>query len=155
MYREQGLVVIRVHTPEFDFEENVDNVRSALAEMHIDYPVAIDNQLSIWNAFHNIYWPALYLVDAGGHIRYRQFGEGEYARTDREIQKLLAESGGHPSSNLAVVGGLGAMVPADLRNLRSPESYVGYEMAERLASKGGSVPNRQHEYVAPKHLSLN
>jgi thiol-disulfide isomerase/thioredoxin len=154
-YREQGLVVIGVHTPEFDFEENVDNVRSALAEMHIDYPVAIDNQRSIWNAFHNIYWPALYLVDAGGHIRYRQFGEGEYARTEREIQKLLAESGGHPSNNLAVVAPLGAEVSADLRNLRSPESYLGYEMAERFASKGGAVQNRRHEYVAPHRLSLN
>ena len=154
-YREQGLVVIGVHTPEFDFEENVDNVRSALGEMHIDYPVAIDNEHAIWNAFHNVFWPALYLIDAKGHIRYQQFGEGEYARTEREIQKLLAESGGHPSNNLAVVAPLGAEIPADLKNLRSPESYVGYEMAERFASKGGVVPNRQHEYVAPKHLSLN
>src|SRR5229473_6716548 len=154
-YREQGLVVIGVHTPEFDFEENVDNVRSALGEMHIDYPVAIDNQHAIWNAFHNDYWPAIYLLDAQGHIRYRQFGEGEYARTEREIQKLLAESGGHPSNSLAVVAPLGTEVPADLKNLRSPESYVGYEMAERFASKGGAVPNRRHQYVSPNHLSLN
>src|SRR5580700_429298 len=154
-YREQGLVVIGVHTPEFDFEQNVDNVRSALGEMHIDFPVAIDNEHAIWNAFHNIYWPALYLVDARGHIRYRQFGEGEYARTEHEIQKLLAESGGHPSNNLAAVAPLGAEVPADLENLRSPESYVGYDMAERFASKGGAVPNRRHEYVAPNRLSLN
>jgi thiol-disulfide isomerase/thioredoxin len=154
-YREQGLVVIGVHTPEFDFEQNVDNVRSALGEMHIDFPVAIDNEHTIWNAFHNVYWPALYLVDAKGHIRYRQFGEGEYARTEHEIQKLLAESGGHPSNNLAAVAPLGAEVPADLENLRSPESYVGYDMAERFASKGGAVPNRRHEYVAPNRLSLN
>jgi thiol-disulfide isomerase/thioredoxin len=154
-YRGQGLIVIGVHTPEFDFEENVDNVRSALGEMHIGYPVAIDNQHAIWNAFHNIYWPALYLLDARGHIRYQQFGEGEYARTEREIQKLLAESGGHPPSNLAEVAPLGAEIPADLKNLRSPESYLGYEMAEKFASKGGAVPNRQHQYVAPKHLSLN
>ena len=90
-----------------------------------------------------------------GHIRYRQFGEGEYARTEREIQKLLVESGGHPSSDLAVVAPLGAEVSADLENLRSPESYVGYETAERFASKGGSVPNRRHEYAVPNHLSLN
>jgi thiol-disulfide isomerase/thioredoxin len=154
-YREQGLVVIGVHTPEFDFEGNVDHVRSALAEMHIDYPVAIDNEHAIWNAFHNVYWPALYLVDAKGHIRYQQFGEGEYARTEREIQKLLAESGGHPSNNLAVVSPLGAEVPEDLKNLKSPESYVGYEMAERFASKGGAVPNRRHLYLLPNHLSLN
>jgi thiol-disulfide isomerase/thioredoxin len=154
-YREQGLVVIGVHTPEFDFEQNVDNVRSALGEMHIDFPIAIDNEHTIWNAFHNVYWPALYLVDPKGHIRYRQFGEGEYARTEHEIQKLLAESGGHPSNNLAAVAPLGAEVPADLENLRSPESYVGYDMAERFASKGGAVPNRRHEYVAPNRLSLN
>ncbi len=154
-YREQGLVVIGVHTPEFDFEENVDNVRSALGEMHINYPVAIDNQHAIWNAFHNVYWPALYLLDAKGHIRYRQFGEGEYARTEREIQKWLAEAGGHPSSRLAEVAPLGAEVSADIENLRSPESYVGYEMAERFASKGGAVPNRRHEYVAANHLALN
>jgi thiol-disulfide isomerase/thioredoxin len=154
-YRAQGLVVIGVHTPEFDFEENVANVRSALGEMHITYPVAIDNQRVIWDAFHNVYWPALYLLDAKGHIRYRQFGEGDYARTEHEIQKLLAESGGNPSNNLTVVEPHGAEVPADLENLRSPESYVGYEMAERFASKGGAVPNRQHEYEAPKHLSRN
>jgi thiol-disulfide isomerase/thioredoxin len=154
-YRDQGLIVIGVHTPEFDFEEKVQNVRSELAEMHIDYPVAIDNQHAIWNAFHNVYWPALYLLDPQGHIRYRQFGEGEYARTEREIQKLLGASGGHPSSDLAVVAPLGAEVSADAGNLRSPESYVGYEMSERFASKGGAVPNRRHEYVAPNHLSLN
>jgi len=154
-YRDQGLIVIGVHTPEFDFEENVQNVRSELAEMHIDYPVAIDNQHAIWNAFHNVYWPALYLLDPHGHIRYRQFGEGEYARTEREIQKLLAESGEHPSRDLAAVAPLGAEVAADEGNLRSPESYVGYEMAERFASKGGAVPNGRHEYVTPNHLSLN
>jgi thiol-disulfide isomerase/thioredoxin len=154
-YREQGLVVIGVHTPEFDFEENVANVRSALGEMHIDYAVAIDNKHVIWNAFHNVYWPALYLLDAQGHIRYRQFGEGEYARTEHEIQKLLAESGGHPANNLAVVAPRNAEVPADLATLRSPESYVGYELADRFVSKGGAVPNRRHEYVAPSRLSLN
>ena len=154
-YRDQGLVVIGVHTPEFDFEENVQNVRYELGEMHIDYPVAIDNQHAIWNAFHNVYWPALYLLDPQGHIRYRRFGEGEYVRTEREIQKLLAESGRHPSSDVAMVAPLGAEVPADEGNLRSQESYVGYEMAERFASKGGAVPNRRHQYEVPKRLSLN
>jgi thiol-disulfide isomerase/thioredoxin len=154
-YRDQDLVVIGVHTPEFDFEENAQNVRTQLGVMHIDYAVAIDNQHAIWNAFHNVYWPALYLLDPQGNIRYRQFGEGEYARTEREIQKLLAESGRHPSSGLAVVAPLGAEVPADEGNLRSPESYVGYQMAERFASKGGAVPNGRHDYVAPNHLSLN
>jgi thiol-disulfide isomerase/thioredoxin len=154
-YRGQGLVVLGVHTPEFDFEHSVDNVRSALGEMHIVYPVAIDNQQLIWNAFHNVYWPALYLLDAQGHIRYRQFGEGEYARTEREIQKLLTESGGLPSNDLVAVKPFGAEVSADVASLRSPESYLGYEMAERFVSKGGAMRNRRHEYVAPNHLSLN
>jgi thiol-disulfide isomerase/thioredoxin len=154
-YRGQGLVVIGVHTPEFDFERNVDNVRSALGEMHIVYPVAIDNQQLIWNAFHNAYWPALYLLDAQGHIRYRQFGEGQYARTEREIQKLLAESGGHPSNDLVAVEPLGAEVAADVANLKSAESYLGYETAERFVSNGGAMPNRRHDYVTPNHLSLN
>src|ERR1700735_2128428 len=129
-YRCLGLIVIGVHTPEFDFEENVSNVRSEVGLMHIDYPVAMENKRVIWNAFHNVYWPALYLLDAQGRVRYQQFGEGDYGRTEREVQKLLAETGGHPSNQLAVVAPLGAEVPADLRNLRSPESYVGYEMAE-------------------------
>jgi thiol-disulfide isomerase/thioredoxin len=154
-YRDQGLVVIGVHTPEFDFEENIDNVRSSLVEMHIDYPVAIDNQHAIWDAFHNVYWPALYLLDAQGRIRYHQFGEGEYARTEREIQKLLAESGSHPALGLADVTPIGAEIPADIANLRSPESYVGYASATGFASKGGAVPNLRHDYVFPRHLSLN
>lgn len=154
-YRAQGLAVVGVHTPEFDFEENLNNVRAALSEMKIEYPVAIDNQHAIWDAFHNIYWPALYLVDHKGHIRYSQFGEGEYARTEREIQTLLTESGQQPSGDLSVVSPQGAEVRADLKNLRSPETYVGFEMGERFASKGGVIPNRQHQYSIPKRLTLN
>jgi thiol-disulfide isomerase/thioredoxin len=154
-YRGQGLVVIGVHTPEFDFEENIDNVRWSLGEMHIDYPVAVDNQHAIWDAFHNVYWPALYLLDGQGRLRYQQFGEGEYARTEREIQKLLAESGSHPAGDLAKVTPVGAEIPADISNLKSPETYVGYATATGFASKGGAVPNLRHDYVIPKHLSLN
>ena len=154
-YRGQGMVVIGVHTPEFDFEENIDNVRSSLGEMHIDYPVAIDNQRAIWDAFHNVYWPALYLLDAQGRIRYQHFGEGEYSRTEQEIQKLLAESGRHPAGDFANVAPSGAEIPADTANLKSSETYVGYATATGFASKGGALPNLRHEYVAPKHLSLN
>ena len=154
-YRDQNLLVIGVHTPEFDFEENLDNVRAALKEMHIDYPIAVDSRRVIWDAFHNVYWPALYLIDARGKIRYSQFGEGEYAHTEREIQKLLAESGSHPASDLAAVSPLGGEVPADLAGLRSPETYVGLDMGERFASKGGAVPNRPHVYLFPKSLALN
>jgi len=154
-YRDQNLVVIGVHTPEFDFEENPDNVRAAINEMHIDYPVAVDSQRAIWDAFHNVYWPALYLIDTRGKVRYRQFGEGEYSRTEREIQELLAESGSHPASDLVAVSPVGGEVPADLASLRSPETYVGLDMGERFASKGGAVPNRPHEYLFPKNLALN
>ena len=154
-YHDQNLVVIGVHTPEFDFEENLGNVRAALKEMHIDYPVAVDSQRVIWDAFHNVYWPALYLIDTRGKIRYQQFGEGEYSRTEREIQKLLAESGSHPPSDLAAVSPVGGEVPADLASMRSPETYLGLEMGERFASKGGAVPNRPHEYSFPKKLALN
>jgi thiol-disulfide isomerase/thioredoxin len=154
-YRDHNLLVIGVHTPEFDFEENLDNVRAAIKEMHIEYPVAVDSRRVIWDAFHNVYWPALYLIDAEGKIRYSQFGEGEYTQTEREIQKLLAKSGSHPSSDLAAVSPVGGEVPADLASLRSPETYVGLDMGERFASKGGVVPNRPHEYSLPKNLALN
>jgi thiol-disulfide isomerase/thioredoxin len=154
-YRDQNLVVVGVHTPEFDFEGNADNVRTALKEMHIDYPIAVDSQHAIWDAFHNVYWPALYLIDSRGKIRYRHFGEGEYAHTEREIQKLLSESGTHPASDLAVVTPVGAEIPADLATLKSPETYVGLEMGERFASRGGTVPDGLHEYLIPKHLALN
>ena len=154
-YGGQGLTVIGVHTPEFEFEQNVDNVRAALDQMHIEYPVAVDNQHAIWDAFHNLYWPALYLIDAKGKIRFSQFGEGEYARTEREIQKLLVEAGAQPSTDLSNVSPQGAEFPADLKTLRSPETYVGFELGERFASKGGVIPNRRHQYTIPQRLALN
>ncbi|HME41107.1 MAG TPA: hypothetical protein VKG63_19285, partial [Steroidobacteraceae bacterium] len=113
------------------------------------------SQRAIWDAFHNVYWPALYLIDTRGKIRHHQFGEGEYSRTEREIQKLLAESGSHPPSDLVTVSPVGGEVPANVASLRSPETYVGFEMGERFASKGGVVPNRPHEYLFPKSLALN
>lgn len=154
-YRDQGFLVIGVHTPEFDFEENIDNVRAQIGAMQIAYPIAIDNGHTIWNEFHNSYWPALYLIDAKGHVRYQQFGEGEYAATEREIQKLLNESGQHLSSDLVSVAPAGPEIPADLTTLRSPETYVGYETAERFTSTGGVVANHRHRYTAPTHPSLN
>src|SRR5918997_1602344 len=92
-YRDHGLVVIGVHAPEFTFEQNVDSVRQAATDMRVDYPVAIDNDYAIWRAFDNRYWPALYFADAQGHIRHHHFGEGEYERSERVIQQLLAEAG--------------------------------------------------------------
>ncbi len=161
-YKEQDLVVIGVHTPEFTIERNVDNVRQALKTRMIDYPVAIDNDYAIWGAFNNHYWPALYFVDAQGHIRHHQFGEGDYERSEMVIQQLLSEvgMGSFDHELIAVTGGTqveaaGAEAAADWSSLRSPETYVGYERAENFASPGRAVINQPHVYVAPPGLSLN
>jgi thiol-disulfide isomerase/thioredoxin len=154
-YRDQDLIVVGVHTPEFDFEENIDNVRTALAGMGIDYPIAVDSRHSIWNAFHNVYWPAFYLIDPQGRIRYSHFGEGEYQRSEREIQKLLAELGHRPAAELSTPMAQGQELSADIANLRSPETYVGYEMAQGFASKEALDGNRPRQYSIPKHLSVN
>src|SRR5271156_2892968 len=111
-YKNQGLVVIGVHTPEFDFEKNLDNIRQAVREMNIGYPVAIDSDYAIWRAFNNEYWPALYFIDAHGQIRHHQFGEGDYARSETIIQQLLAEAGtGGPERDLVAVDPTGFEAP--------------------------------------------
>jgi thiol-disulfide isomerase/thioredoxin len=154
-YRDQGLVVIGVHTPEFAFEHNPDNVRRAAKEMRVDYPVALDNDYAVWQAFNNQYWPALYFVDANGRIRHHHFGEGEYEESERVIQQLLAEKGTNPGHDLIVVDARGIEAAADWSNARSPENYVGYERSENFASPGGAVPYRTHRYAAPERLRLN
>jgi thiol-disulfide isomerase/thioredoxin len=142
-YKDHGLVVIGVHTPEFSFEHNVDNIRWALKDMKIDYPVAIDSNYAIWNAFNNEYWPASYFIDVKGHIRHHQFGEGEYLQCEAVIQRLLAEAGsGGFGGELVPVNAQGAEVAADLGNLRSPETYVGYEKTQNFASPHGAVRNK-------------
>jgi thiol-disulfide isomerase/thioredoxin len=155
-YRNQGLVVIGVHSPEFEFEKNADNVRWAAKDMRIDYPIAIDSDQAIWRAFRNDYWPALYFIDAQGHIRHHQFGEGEYEKSERIIQQLLAEAGvsgiGH---GLVSVDARGAEAAADWGNLRSPESYVGYERTENFVSRDGAILDKPHVYKAPAQLRLN
>jgi thiol-disulfide isomerase/thioredoxin len=155
-YSGHGLVVIGVHTPEFAFEHDADNVRRATADMRIDYPVAIDNDYAVWRAFDNYYWPALYFADAQGHIRHHHFGEGEYPQSEMVIQQLLAEAGsadvGH---ELVSVDARGVEAPADWATLRSPENYAGYERTENFASPGGVVPGRPHAYSAPAELRGN
>ena len=155
-YRDQGLVVIGVHTPEFGFEHDLDNVRRAAKDMRVDYPIAIDNDNAIWRAFNNQYWPALYFVDAEGHIRHHHFGEGEYEQSERVIQQLLAEAGsrgiGH---DLVSVDARGIEAAADWGSLKSSENYVGYDRTENFASPGGAVPNRRRVYAAPARLKLN
>ena len=155
-YKDQGLVVIGVHSPEFEFEKNVENVRRAVKDMRVDYPVAIDSDHAIWRAFKNEYWPALYFIDGQGHIRHHQFGEGEYEQSEKFIQRLLTEAGvSGVSHELVVVDARGAEVAADWDSLRSPENYVGYERTENFASPGGAVSDKPHVYAVPKRLALN
>jgi thiol-disulfide isomerase/thioredoxin len=149
-YRDQGLVVIGVHAPEFAFEKNIDNVRGAVADLKIDYPVAIDNDYAIWRAFNNQYWPAHYFIDAQGRIRHHHFGEGDYDGSERVIQQLLAEAGKSTvSANLVSVSASGAEAAPDMDDIQSPETYVGYDRAENFASLGGAVQDARHVYTAP------
>ena len=137
-YAGQGLVVIGVHTPEFPFEKDVDNVRRAVQDMNIGYPVATDNDYAVWQAFDNHYWPALYFADARGRIRHHHFGEGEYGRSEMVIQQLLAEAGsGGEDMRLVSVNPGGVEAPADWSTLRSPENYTGYERTENFAPRAG------------------
>src|SRR5262245_14216271 len=138
-YRDHGLIVVGVHTPEFSFEKDVDNVRRIAKEQNVDYPIAIDSDYAIWNAFHNHYWPALYVIDAQGRIRHQQFGEGGYEQLEGVIQQLLAEAG-HTDFDRAPVSAdaNGAELAGDWKNLASPETYVGHAQAERFASPGGA-----------------
>jgi thiol-disulfide isomerase/thioredoxin len=155
-YKDQGLVVIGVHSPEFDFEKNVDNVRWAAKDMRVDYPIAIDSNQAIWRTFGNQYWPALYFVDARGHIRHSQFGEGDYDRSERIIQQLLAEAGNRDAGHeLVSVDAHGAEVAADWNSLKSPENYVGYERTENFSSPGGAASGTKRVYSIPVSLSLN
>src|SRR5215204_4967428 len=155
-YKAQGLVVIGVHAPEFPFEHDLGNVRRAVKDMRVEYPVAVDNDFSIWRAFDNQYWPALYLLDGEGRIRYRHFGEGEYDKTEQNIQRLLRDAGAREvNGDLVSVAGEGAEAPADWGSLRSPEYFVGYGRTENFASSGGTVVDARHVYAAPARLRLN
>jgi len=155
-YRDQGLVVIGVHTPEFEFEKNVDNIRPALKMFRIGYPVAVDSNYAVWQAFSNHYWPAIYVADANGKIRYHQFGEGEYERTEAVIQQLLREAGYSGMGNDAVqVEALPPEVAADWENLRSQESYLGRDQAQGFASPGGALVGKSRTYAPPSSLRLN
>jgi thiol-disulfide isomerase/thioredoxin len=128
-YQDHGLVVVGVHTPEFDFEHDLGNVRRAITDLEVDYPVAVDNDYAIWSAFDNHYWPALYFVDADGMIRDHHFGEGRYEQSERVIQRLLGVE-----RELVSVEGLGAEAEADWDHLRTPETYLGSGRGEGLAS---------------------
>lgn len=155
-YHDQGLVVIGVHAPEFAFERDVSNVTKAMRDLGITYPVAIDNDYKIWRAFDNQYWPAHYFADAQGRIRYHHFGEGDYAESEKVIQQLLREAGaGQVASDVIDVKAQGVQQAADLSDVRSPETYVGYQRAEQFASPGGAKPDKSSVYSLPGQPTLN
>jgi cytochrome c biogenesis protein CcdA/thiol-disulfide isomerase/thioredoxin len=149
-YKDQGLVVIGVHSPEFAFEHDIDNVKKAVADLKIAYPVAVDNDFTIWRAFDNEYWPAHYFIDAQGRIRHQHFGEGDYAESERIIQELLAEAGNNVVSGLVAVNASGAEAAADTGEDKSPETYIGYFRADNFASPGDAPHDARHIYTAPK-----
>jgi cytochrome c biogenesis protein CcdA/thiol-disulfide isomerase/thioredoxin len=150
-YRDEGLVVIGVHTPEFAFEKNIDNVKKAVADLQIRFPVAIDNDYAIWQAFSNNYWPADYFFDAQGRRRDHAFGEGDYAASEHVIQQLLAEAGRTKvSGGVVAVHATGAQAASDESDMQSPETYIGYGRAENFASPGGAVKDASHLYAAGK-----
>jgi thiol-disulfide isomerase/thioredoxin len=154
-YKNQGLVVIGVHAPEFSFEKNIENVRWALQDMRIEYPIVIDNHYAVWRAFNNEYWPALYFADAKGKIRRRQFGEGEYEQSEVVLQELLAEAGASAiRKELVSIHAEGAEAAADWKELGSGENYVGYGRTENFTTPGGIKADKAHVYTAEK-LRLN
>ena len=155
-YEADGLVVIGVHTPEFGFEHDIGNVRRAAHDMHVEYPIALDNDYAVWQAFANHYWPAQYFVDAQGVIRHHEFGEGEYERSERVIQGLLADAGAKAvPRDLAPIVADGFEQPADWSSLETPETYVGYGRAERFSSVNGAGFDEHRLYSVPEHLGLN
>ncbi len=155
-YADQGLVVVGVHTPEFPFERDVDNVRQAAKDMRVEYPIALDSDYGVWRAFDNSYWPAVYIADAQGRIRHHQFGEGQYEECERVIQELLREAGNDGiGDDLVSVAGDGFEAQADWATLQSPETYLGYEQAQNFASPGGAEIDEPRTYVAPDSLRLN
>ena len=155
-YKDQRLVLIGVHTPEFDVEHDLDNVQRAVKDLRVDYPVAVDNDYAIWNAFNNHYWPALYFVDAQGQIRHHRFGEGNYEESEMILQQLLTDAGiSDIGQDLVQVEAGGAEAAADWDSLRSPENYLGYQRTENFASPNGDIVETSHVYVAPERLPLN
>ena len=151
-YESHGLVVIGVHTPEFPFEHDVDNVRWAAKELNVEYPIALDPDYAVWRAFNNQYWPAVYIADAEGRIRHHQFGEGGYEECERVIQTLLRETGrdGIPD-DLVSVADDGFEAQADWASLQTPETYLGSAQARRTSrpvsrrSSSSSISGRSRE----------
>ncbi len=149
-YRQDGLVVIGVHTPEFSFEHEINGIRQAIREREIDYPVAVDNDYDVWSAFDNHYWPALYFIDADAIIRDQHFGEGRYEQSEQIIQRLLTVE-----REVVPVEGHGIEAPADWNHLQTPESYLGYGRSERFSSADGVAFDERRAYQLPERLCVN
>ncbi|MFC0401989.1 cytochrome c biogenesis protein DipZ [Paraburkholderia rhizosphaerae] len=155
-YKDAGLVVIGVHTPEFAFEKDVGNVSRAVKDLKVDFPVAIDDNYKIWRAFNNQYWPADYFVDAQGRIRAHHFGEGDYAGSEQTIRQLLTEAGAHNlPGGFVKDDGTGAQAAPEMADVQSPETYVGYDRATNFASPGEPVLDKPHRYTLGNGLGLN
>jgi cytochrome c biogenesis protein CcdA/thiol-disulfide isomerase/thioredoxin len=156
-YKDHGLVVIGVHAPEFAFEKDPNNVRRAVADLKITYPVALDNDYAIWQAFNNQYWPAHYFIDATGRIRAHHFGEGNYDESEQIIRTLLTEAGQSnlPPPGMGQTKAVGVQAPPDEAHDQSPETYVGYRRADNFASPGGFTQDQTHHYATPAALKLN
>jgi cytochrome c biogenesis protein CcdA/thiol-disulfide isomerase/thioredoxin len=156
-YKDHGLVVIGVHAPEFAFEKDPDNVRRAIKDLGITYPVALDNDYAIWQAFNNQYWPAHYFIDAAGRIRSHHFGEGDYEGSEQTLRRLLTDAGQTdlPPAGMQTVTAAGAEAAPDEVHDQSPETYVGYRRAANFASPGGFVQDVPHGYSIPNDLQLN
>ncbi|HXI76741.1 MAG TPA: cytochrome c biogenesis protein DipZ [Steroidobacteraceae bacterium] len=156
-YKDHGLVVLGVHAPEFAFEKDPGNVRRAVAELHIAYPVALDNNYAIWQGFNNQYWPAHYFVDSQGRIRAHHFGEGKYDESEQTLRRLLIEAGNVdlPPAGIDTAGVMAVQAAPDEAHDQSPETYVGYQRAENFASIGGLAQDRPKLYSAPESLALN
>ncbi len=155
-YRDDGLTIIGVHTPEFGFEQNIDNVVGQSRALGVEYPIAVDSDYGVWRAFANHYWPAVYIADAEGQIRHHHFGEGEYAQTEMVIQQLLLDAGAQDiDPDLVDVETHGLEVAADWGTLGSPETYLGYDQGTGFASQDGAALDQPHVYPAPARLALN
>jgi thiol-disulfide isomerase/thioredoxin len=155
-YEDQGLVVVGVHTPEFPFEEDVDNVRWAAKDLRVEYPIALDSDYAVWRAFDNNYWPAVYIADAEGRIRHHQFGEGGYKECEMVVQRLLHEAG-HDGigDDLVTVADDGFEAQADWASLGSPETYLGFEQGQNFASPGGAELDEPRAFDVPDELERN
>lgn len=149
------LVVIGVHTPEFGFEKDAANVRTAVASLGVNYPVVMDSDFSIWRAFGNQGWPGFYFIGADGRVRHEKLGEGDYDQSEQVIRTLLTEAGKAPAGGLADVHGTGAEAAPDWQHLGSPETYIGHRQAQNFVSPGGFFRDSSHAYRAAASLSRN